>query len=162
MRNVRAKAAKAILDCVGQDMTPILEILWELQDGTGQTRKSGHFLDDGNGSSSKTPLEWAVETVRSAGFTGNDITLLDGCDCSKLLPNEVMLVLEQDPKNDKYERVKYVNRLGGGMLEAKNSPKGQELAELKMRFKAAVAATATASTKEPEPDPFDDDEFANM
>lgn len=162
MRNVRAKAVKVILDCVGEDMLPILEINWELMDGSGAIRKSGHFLDDGDGRSAKTPMEWAFEAVRNAGYTGHDITELDGCDCAKLLPKEVTLVLEDDPKNPKYERVKYVNRIGGGDLVAKHAPRGDVLADLKLRFKQAAKAAREESVKEPDPpddDEFDDDDF---
>jgi hypothetical protein len=161
MRNVRAKAIRAWLDLVGADI-PILEVAWELQDGTCQIRKSGHFLNDGDGRSSKTPLEWAQENMERAGYTGRDLTELDGCDCSKMLPSEVILVLIPDPKNDKFENVKYINRLGGATLEKKNGITGQALAELKMRCRAAAAATATSAPKEEPEIPFDDDEFANM
>ena len=161
MRECRAKAVKAMLDCVGDDALPILKIKWELQDGSGALRESGHFLNDGNGKSDKTPMDWAWETVHNAGYSGHDITELDGCDCSKVLPTIVMLVLEDDPRNPKYERVKYVNRLGSSDLVAKNAPKGRVLDELKRNFKAAAlrAKAEQKSSGKTEPDPPDDDEF---
>jgi len=73
-----------------------------------------------------------------------------------------MLVLEPDPKNEKYERVKYVNHVGGSTLEKKHGLTGKALAELKMRCLAAAGATATAASKKEPEIPFDDDEFANM
>jgi hypothetical protein len=157
MRNVKAKAVKAIIDLIGQNETPAVVVMFELQDGTGDNRRWTGWLTD-------AALERTIESLRHMGFTGNDVTTLDGCDCAKLLPSEVNLVLEDEvsPKDGKtYETIKWVNARGG-TVEAKNSPKGQALAELKMRFKAAAAATATIAPKKPDPEPFDDDEFENM
>ncbi|HJX10116.1 MAG: hypothetical protein A2Z03_08860 [Chloroflexi bacterium RBG_16_56_8] len=157
MRNVRAKAVKSVIDLIGQNETPAVVIMFELQDGTGDNRRWTGWLTD-------AALERTIESLRHIGFTGNDVTTLDGCDCTKLLPSEVNLVLDDEvsKKDGKtYETIKWVNARGG-TVEAKNSPKGQALAELKMRFKAAAAATAAAAQKEEPEIPFDDDEFANM
>jgi len=162
MRNVIAKAVKSIIDLIGQNETPAVVVMFELQDGTGDNRRWTGWLTD-------AALERTIESLRHMGFTGNDVTTLDGCDCAKLLPSEVNLVLDDEvsQKDGKtYETIKWVNARGG-TVEARNSPKGNKLAEIKMRFKAAAAATAT---RVPDPDPnngaeideFDEDEFANM
>jgi hypothetical protein len=162
-RVVTAKANAAILEQVGQNRTPAIVIQWKLA-GEGHMRRSTHWLTEAS-------VEFTVKTLRAAGFSGSDLSQLveaKGDVCARLLPDEVELVLQDEPGSDgkTYEQVKFVNALGGAVLQAKHGMTPGVRMEVNALFKSALAAQGGPKQQsKPDPDPnngTETNEFDNI
>lgn len=155
MRKVRAHAIKAVIDCIGENQTPAIVIQFECEDN--KTLRKTCWITDAS-------VEYTMNDLRTCGFAGNDPFVLDGGDCLELLPNTVMLVVEPNEKNEKYEDVKFINAIGAG-LAVKNAPTGKAKDDIRKLFKAAALKNAAPSKPELDPrdyndeEEFDDDDF---
>lgn len=148
LRKVRAHAIKAVIDCIGENQTPAIVVQFECEDN--KTLRKTCWITDAS-------VEYTMNDLRTCGFVGNDPFVLDGGDCLKLLPTEVMLVVEPNEKNEKYEDIKFINAIGAG-LAVKNAPTGKTKDDIRKLFKTAALKNAAPSKPEPEPE-FDDDDF---
>lgn len=167
MRNVRAKAIQCIIDEVGANMTPAVVIQWELE--TGDFRRSTHWLSD-------AAMPYTAKALANAGFTGRDPSVLDGADkakCEKLLPSQVLLVLEDEvsEKDGKtYEQVKFVNKVGGPELKRQHQMDSSSKADIAARFARAQDELTQPNNERAEmadavnddSDPFEDNDFSNI
>lgn len=146
LRKVRAHAIKAVIDCIGENQTPAIVVRFECKDN--KTLRKTCWLTD-------AAVEYTLRDLRTCGFVGNDPFVLDGGDCLKLLPTEVMLVVEPNERNEKYEDIKFINAIGSE-LATRSAPTGKTLSDIRARFKAAALKDPVQTKPEPE---FDDDDF---
>lgn len=103
-------------------------VLFQLQDGQTLTWY-GYFTEQ--------TVERTLESLEHMGWDGSDITNPKGLDS-----NEVSLVVESEasPSDGKmYPRVKWVNKIGGG-LAMKEELSGGALQSFKQRMQGAVMA----------------------
>lgn len=97
-------------------------------------------------------FERTIESLRYAGWTGNDLSVFTECDeaaCQRLLPNEVEIVVEHEapttPDGKMYARVKWVNKLGSGVVSMKNKMDASAARSFAERMRGACAAVPVAT-----------------
>lgn len=108
----------------------------------------GYFTD-------KT-YERTIESLRHAGWSGNDLSVFTECDesaCNQLLPSEVEIVVEHEapttPEGKMYARVKWVNKLGAGVVSMKNKMDAGTAKSFAERMRGACAAVPVAAGAAP-------------
>lgn len=126
----KAKARQAVLAKAGTG-TPEVAVEFILADPSleGQGITWHGFLTD------KT-FDRTVESLRHCGWKGDDLSILEGVDA-----NEVELVIENEANDegDSYPRVRWVNRLGGG-LAVKDPMKPDEAKAFAAKMKGRIRA----------------------
>jgi hypothetical protein len=153
MSKVIAKAKRGQLGESKEKKTPRVEVLFEFYaDDAAHTIRWDGYLTDG-------ALDRTLEALRTCGWAGDDLSDLAGIDT-----NEVELVIEQEEYEGKtYDRVKWVNAIGGGGFSSLEPAAQKTLAaQLKSKVRAFDAAkgvktpTPTKTAAKPvEPDvPF--------
>ena len=97
----RARAREWVLTEIGEKGTPAVAVEFVFSDESlGSIRWDGWLSD--------AAFDRTIESLRHCGWTGDDLSDLDGLDA-----NEVELVVEDDDYNGKtYSKVKWVNRAG--------------------------------------------------
>lgn len=112
---------------------------------------AGRFITDFNyPEASDISGDIFVEKTRLVGYAGDDLEEFVQLAKDGKLVNEVDLVVEHDLYNGKTNaKVKYVNRVGGGMLVPKNPMAPHEVksfaTRMKAKFKAYTGAKRSAT-----------------
>jgi hypothetical protein len=96
----------------------------------------GYFGDDLNGSAKNTPTEITIKALRACGWAGDDITNLEGIDREEV---ELVIAIEPDLEGTPRNRVKWVNKPGGG-LALKERMDDKQRAAFKARMASKVKA----------------------
>lgn len=92
------------------------------------------------GTVTEKSLEYVYAALQVCGWKGDMLSDFDDLDdASKLLPNEVELIIEDEEyKGRMTPKVKFVNRIGGAKLKFEAGP--QALKTKAAQFKAAIQA----------------------
>lgn len=142
----RAKATEGALG-ESSNGNPQVAVCCELLDAEYAGREITWFgsFSKNKGQGKKTPLERTIETLRTFGWEGDDLSDLTGIDA-----NEVNLVVEHEEypegSGDWQAKVKWVNR-GGLALKAPMSPESAKAFAAKMRGEVIAASRGIARPK---------------
>ena len=111
----RARAKSTTLG-FSKNETPGVEITFRFE--SGEEKTTTLWL-------SPNAQERSADTLKQMGFTGDDISIFLDCeDCSRLLPNEVELVVETEEfESDngeirKSQKIKYINTPGRSQVKS--------------------------------------------
>lgn len=134
----RARAVSTVLFFSSKKETPGLKVTFKLE--TGDTIDHDMWLSD-------AAVEYTQKTLQEQlGFRGTDISVFLDCDdCTKILPNVVELVIEnEDFTTDSGKvittpKVKYINTPGNSQVKKMTAA---DAANFAARFKARFATRA--------------------
>jgi hypothetical protein len=88
-----------------------------------------------------TTIDFTVEALRNCGWQGDELAELPRLADEGLLPNEVSLVIEHEEWEGKWrEKVKWVNRPGGGKVKLAAPLDDQSLGRFSSMMKSKVRA----------------------
>jgi hypothetical protein len=97
-----------------------------------------------------------IESLRHAGWTGYDLSVFTETtevECERLLPSEVEIVVEHKPpttpEGRTFAEVRWVNKLGTGVVSMKNKLDMNKAKAFAERMKAACVAVPATSTHAP-------------
>lgn len=99
-----------------------------------------------------------IESLRNCGWTGNDLSVFadaNETECARLLPNEVEIVVEHKPpmtpEGRTYAEVKWVNKVGSGVVSMKDKLDPSRAKSFAERMRGACAAVPAQTGGSPRP-----------
>ena len=102
--------------------------------------------------------ERTIQSLRNCGWNGNDLSVFtetNEAECVKLLPNEVEIVVEHKPpmtpEGRTYAEVKWVNKIGSGVVTMKDKLDANRARAFAERMKGACLAVPAQSGGAPRP-----------
>ncbi len=149
---------------------PQAAVCLEIADGDHKGQQITWYgsFSKNKGEGTKTPLERTIDSLRTCGWAGDDLS-----DLSSISGAEVSIVIEHDEwKGETKAKVKWINRKGGLAVKTPMSAEKAKAFAAKMRGDVIAATRATgtpapkpaASTKKPgrpdtDPPPLGDDDI---
>ncbi len=145
-----ARATEAALGESGDGNPQVavyLQLISEGYEGKGITWFGSFSKNLGKGT--KTPLQRTVESLRTCGWLGDDLS-----DLSSINGAEVSIVIEHDEYKGKVSaKVKWINRAGGIALKAPMSADKVAAFAAKMKGDVIAASRGIAPAAKPVPRP---------